>query len=55
MVPVAHVAEDGLVGHQWEKKTLVLASLDPFSIGECQGGREWWGIGGDILIEEVGG
>jgi hypothetical protein len=24
MVPVAYVAEDGLVGHQWEERPLVL-------------------------------
>ena len=24
MAPAAHVAEDGLVGHQWEKRPFVL-------------------------------
>jgi len=29
MGPAAYVAEDGLVGHKWEKKPLVLPRLDP--------------------------
>lgn len=29
MAPAAYVAEDGLVGHGWEEKPLVLAMLDP--------------------------
>jgi len=29
MAPAAYVAEDGLVGHQWEEKPLVLPRLDP--------------------------
>jgi hypothetical protein len=28
MAPAAYVAEDGLVGHQWEERTLVLRRLD---------------------------
>jgi hypothetical protein len=27
MVPDTYVAEDGLVGHQWEERPLVLGSL----------------------------
>jgi hypothetical protein len=42
----AYVAEDGLVGHQWEERPLVLWCP---SIGECQD-QEWewegWGVGG---------
>jgi len=29
MAPAAYVAEDGLVGHQWKEKPLVLPRLDP--------------------------
>jgi hypothetical protein len=28
MAPAAYVAEDGLVGHQWEERPLVLRRLD---------------------------
>jgi len=28
MAPAAYVAEDGLVGHQWEEKPLALPRLD---------------------------
>ena len=35
MVPAAYVAEDGFVGHQWEKLPLVLRRLDV--PGKCQG------------------
>jgi len=28
MAPAAYVVEDGLIGHQWEDKTLVLSRLD---------------------------
>ena len=28
MAPATYVAEDGLVGHQWEKKPLILRRLD---------------------------
>jgi len=48
MAPATYVAEDGLVGHQWEEKPLVLTRLDP----QCRGmsGREagWSGwLGGE--------
>jgi hypothetical protein len=33
MAPAAYGAENGLVGHQWEKRPLVLRRLD---VGECQ-------------------
>jgi len=39
MTPAANVAQDGLVGHQWEKKPLVLPRLDPPSVGKCLGGE----------------
>jgi len=38
MAPAAYVADDGLIGHQWEEKALVLPRLDP-SVGEFQGGE----------------
>jgi hypothetical protein len=44
MAPAAYVAEDSLVGHQWEERPLVLKRLDAPSVGECQG-RET-GMGG---------
>jgi len=44
MTPTAYVAEDGLVGHQWEEKPLVLPTLDP-SVGECHGGGKEGGWG----------
>jgi len=56
--PAAYVAEDDLIGHQWEQKPLVLPRLDitpPPSVGECQGseaGRAWWLRRGDTLIKE---
>jgi len=41
MAPAAHVAEDGLVGHQWEERPLVLPRLGP----QCRGmlGGVWEG------------
>ena len=36
MAPAVYVAEDGLVGHQWEKRPFVLWSLDA-RVGEYQG------------------
>jgi hypothetical protein len=43
MAPAAYVAEDGLVGHQWEEKPLVLWWLYA-PVGEFQGQEE--GVGG---------
>ena len=50
MAPAAYVAEDGLVGHQWKEKPLVLPRLDP----QCRAGM---GVDGEvnILIEEGDG
>ena len=42
--PTAYVAENGLVGHQWEERPVVLGRLNAPSVGECQG-REA-GVGG---------
>ena len=36
MAPAAYVAEDGLVGHQWEERPLVLRRLDVPVYGEYQ-------------------
>jgi hypothetical protein len=54
MAPAAYVAEDGLVGHQWEGKPLVgCPSVGEFEDGKA-GVRGWVG---KTLIEagEVGG
>jgi hypothetical protein len=37
MAPAVYVAEDGLDGHQWEKRSLVLWRLD--AAVHCQGGE----------------
>jgi hypothetical protein len=43
---VAYVAEDGLVGHQWEKRNLVLWRLyDPVQRNVRTRKREWVGWG----------
>jgi len=51
MAPAAYVPKDGLVGHQWKERPLVLPRLDP----QC---RCIWGAGGNwvenTIIEEVG-
>jgi hypothetical protein len=39
----AYVAEDGLVGHQWEERLCFYKALRP-SVGECQG--QEMGVGG---------
>ena len=40
----AYVAEDGLVGHHWEKRPLGIANFICPSTGECQGQEV--GVGG---------
>jgi len=43
MAPASYVAEDGLVGHQWEEKSLVLPNWIPQCRGMSeQGGRKGW-------------
>jgi hypothetical protein len=44
MALAAYVAEDGLVGHQWQERPLVLWKLYAPGIGECQG--QELGVGG---------
>ena len=39
---VVYVAEDGLLGHQWEERPLVLGRS--YSSGDCQGQEA--GVGG---------
>jgi hypothetical protein len=46
MVPAAYVADDGLVSHQWEERTLVLCKFDRCpSVGKLRVGRWKW-VGG---------
>jgi len=53
MAPAVYVAEDGLVGHQWEEEPLVLPRLDAPAQGNVRGGRKWGWLGrGNTLIEE---
>jgi len=58
MAPAAYVAADGLVGHQWEEKPLVLPMLPPPP--QCrgmlgQGGRKQGVVGeGVTLLEKKG-
>ena len=40
----AYVAEDGLVGHNWEERPLDIANFICPSTGECQG--QEMGVGG---------
>ena len=43
MTPPAHVAEDGLIGHQWVERPLVFEG----SMLQCRGMPEWdVGLGG---------
>ena len=38
MAPATYIAEDGLVGHQCEERSLVMGRLDRCPcVGECQG------------------
>ena len=48
MAPAAYVAEDGLVGHQWEERPLVLQTLYAPVQGNARARKqEWvgWGAG----------
>jgi len=47
ITPGAYVAEDGLVGHQWEEKPLLLPRLDPQCMGMSgeMGSGAGWGEG----------
>jgi hypothetical protein len=48
---VAYVAEDGLVGHQWEERPLGLVKVICPSTGKCQG----WEAGVGELGSRAGG
>jgi hypothetical protein len=51
----AYVAEDGLVGHQWEERPLGLVKVLCPSIGECQGQEAGvGGLGSRGRWEEIG-
>jgi len=52
MALAAYVAEDGLVGHQWREKPLVLPRLDPQGRGMLRGQEEEVNGEGNTLIEE---
>jgi hypothetical protein len=43
--PAAHVAEDGLVGHQWEEQPLGLRVFDVLVYGNARTERQEW-VGG---------
>ena len=51
MTLATYVAEDGLVGHQWEERPLGLRCSMP----QCQGGKMGVGGWGSTLIEAGGG
>jgi hypothetical protein len=53
MAPAAYIAEDGLVRHQWEERSLVLGRLDRCpNVGELRVGRqEWMGGKRNTLIK----
>jgi len=60
IAPAAFVAEDGLVGHQWEEKPVVLPMLYPLHppvYGNVRAGRQEGEVfgRGNTLIEEGGG
>jgi hypothetical protein len=51
----AHVAEDGLVGHQWEEAVGPVKFLCP-SVEECQGQEAGeGGLGSRGVREKIGG
>jgi len=56
MAPVAYLPEDGLVGHPWKEKPLVLSRLEPAAEGNVRDGRQEGGIVGEsnTLIEGDG-
>jgi hypothetical protein len=52
MAPASYVAEDGLVGHQWEEWTLGLRVFNAPMWGNARVGRwEWMGGWGSTLLE----
>jgi hypothetical protein len=56
MVPTTYVAEDGLVGHKWEERPLVLLRLHAPVYGNARTEkREWLDGQGSTLIEAGAG
>jgi hypothetical protein len=54
--PATYVAENGLIGHQWEERPLVLLKAQCSSVGECQDRES--GLGGLVSRgrgDEIGG
>jgi len=47
MAPAIYVAENGLVGHQWEEKPLVLSRLHAPEYGNAMTERHEW-VGGGV-------
>jgi hypothetical protein len=43
IAPAVYVAEDGLVGHEWEERPLVLGWLDASGLPGWGGGSGWVG------------
>jgi hypothetical protein len=39
---MAYIAEDGLVGHQWEERPLILRVLDAAEKGDAKVERKEW-------------
>jgi hypothetical protein len=55
IAPVSYVAEDGLVGDQWEETPLVLRRLDTSGQGNARTERwEWMGRRGSIIRSRWG-
>jgi hypothetical protein len=46
IAPAAYIAEDGLIGHQWEGKTLVLERLNAPAHRNARVVRQEWESGG---------
>jgi hypothetical protein len=54
MAPAAYVAEDGLVGHQWEESPLFLWRLDAPAQGDTRVVRWKWVSGLRSTLIEAG-
>jgi hypothetical protein len=53
MAPAVYVAEDGLVGHQWEERPLVLWRLEALAYEDARMVRCAWMGGCRSLIEAL--
>jgi len=56
MARAAYIADDGLVGHQWEEKPLFQPRLDSQCrrMSEREGRKGWVVVWGNILIKGRG-